>query len=214
MVFVDDFWIAILLRSEDELPGFILLNTKQATGDDEAFSQTTFYLDSSQPRDRYLNFVSNLGGHEPSHDDDLFAPFYPDTSQRVLVIEGSSDGLLVMKTEALLKLAQERKGEDLQWEEWQSCATWLLPTIPSSTLWLSGPRLCLEHAAEHHGERSMDVFDLSVQASARRTETEVGCFEPDATQTLPWETEPVISYGCHDNITFVLVRTTRSSNLT
>jgi hypothetical protein len=189
------------------------LSTKTATTSEEGLAQTTFYFDPSEYREFLRkDLVSDPGGYEPSREDDMFAPFYTDASQRLLVI-GRMDSLgpLVMKTEVLLRLARERKGEDLRWGEWKANATRVSCDRGVHQLWVCGPRVLCVYWNDS-GQTLMDMHDFSAQASPKYTKSaEDGMaerFKPNITQTLPWEmADIIVSYGSHDSITFVLVKT-------
>jgi hypothetical protein len=198
-------------------PGLVFLNTKGTTRDGGEPLRTTFCFDPSNSEDlEIVGLVSDLGGHEPSNADELFAPFYPDASQRLLAVECLFYGyLLVAKAETFLRLVQEREGENLPWGEWKDIMTWV-PCMDSD-LWVSGPRLC--HVGwTDSGRLWLGTYDFSAQASARRTETveggEVRRFATGVPQTLPWWiSDIVVSCGCHDSLTFILVKTPRFSDL-
>ena len=221
MTFVDDFWLALRLKGQSGPgipPGLAFFNTKQKKVAGEELAQTTFYLDPSEedPWGR-VDLVSDLGGHVPSHEDGLFAPFYLDPSQRVLGVEFLGS-VIVTKTETLLKLARDREGDCLQWREWQSHVTRIEREGYLNKIWVSGPRLCYAEVTES-GETSMDVYDFGARASAVCVESikdgVAQRFTPSVTQILPWGIDQIInSYGCHDSMTFVLVKTSCFSNLT
>ena len=60
------------------------------------------------------------GEYQPSPQDTLSAPFYPDPSQRILALSLEHRcGFYVIKAEVLLRLARERFGEVVRWEEWR-----------------------------------------------------------------------------------------------
>ena len=189
------------------------------TTDGGELAQTTFYFDPSKPEgSALLDFASDLGVYGPSGGDDLFVPFYPDISQRVLVVVVMScSDFLVIKTEALLRLAQERKGEDLQWGEWRVYATRVSrDRRETMALWVSGP-LVFSMTRTQSGQTSIEVYDFSARAYARYMKTiEDGMaeeFEPWITHVLPWwQIDVIISYGCYNSITFVLVRSHFSPN--
>ena len=160
-----------------------------------------------------LNFVSDLGGDVHSREDELFAPFYPDPSQRVLAV-AFFDSISVVRTEILLRLARERKGEHLQWREWRTHVTCIEWNGHTGRLWVSGPRLYCVELARSAG-MSMEVYDFGARASAERTGSVEGGvgrrFTPSITQTLPLEICGIIlSYGCHDSLSFILVKTPHS----
>ena len=200
-------------------PGLVFSNTKQTTTVDEELARTTFYFElSEEDPPGKIGFVSDLGGHVPSREDDLFAPFYPDPSQQVLAVE-FVDFVIVTKTAALLGLAQEREGERLQWGEWRSHATrvWRDRYTYAKTR-VSGPRLCYAEVIGSE-ETMVDVYDFGARASAACVEsTRDGVaqrFTPSVTKILPWKMGQIItSYGCHNSITFVLVKVSCLSNST
>jgi len=115
-----------------------------------------------------VNLHIEQGGHKPSPEESLFAPFFPDTSKRILVIELRECGsIFVMKTEVLLRLAQEWGDATLEWEQWRVHSIEVRPGDIAS-LWVSGPRLFCLSVDE---EAWVDVYDFSPQASARHLKT-------------------------------------------
>ena len=59
-----------------------------------------------------------IGGQEASPEEDLFAPFYQDPSQRISAIKvykHSHTSIFVVKIESLLGLAREWGGTELEW---------------------------------------------------------------------------------------------------
>lgn len=196
-------------------PAIILLHTKEGETAGGKPIQTTFHFDPSGHEGlRPEGLISDLGGHGHSCADDPVAPFYPDASQRLLVTEFSDHSLYVMKMEPLLRLAQERKGMDLQWDEWEDHVTWVRRETRDDSIWVSGLRLCCVHPADS-GKPRMDVYDFSVRAPAKDTETVKGRMiqrpAPSVSQILPWEVHRAIDAdGCSDNITFLVVRKTFS----
>ena len=191
----------------------MFLNTKQTTTGDEEYAQTTFYFGS--PGDKPFaipSFVSDLGGHVPSREDEPFPPFYLDPSQRVIAV-ALFGSISVVRTETLLRLARGRKGEHLQWEEWRTHVTCIEWNGHTGRLWVSGPRLYRVELTRST-EMLMEVYDFGARMSAERTESvEDGVarrFAPSITQTLPLEIDEIIpSYGCHNSLSFVLVKTPR-----
>ena len=213
VAFVNNFWLAILLSQGLPLtpPGLTFLNTMQRTADED-FAQTTFYFDLSKHNGLFAaDLVFDRGGYQPSHEDDVFAPFYPDPSKRVVVVGFlSQSSLLVMKIETLLRISRERKGENIPWEEWQTHAIPISRGPNTSSFWVSGPRVfCMSMTRSE--ERLVEVYDLSPRGSAGCAETVgdgmAGRPEPSATHILPQGAALPIWYSCHDSIVFVLVKT-------
>ena len=220
MAFVDDLWLVILLCQRRPLkpPALVFLNTARETPGGEEFTQTTFFFDLSGGRNLATGeLVFDKGGYQPSREDDLFAPFYPDPSQRVFGVEFMTPrGILVIKIGALFRMAQERKGEQIQWEEWRAHVTRVLRDVALEKFMVSGPQLfCMTETDS--GVTLMDVYDLSARASTRDTGTGkdgmAERFKPTATQVLPqWGLEePMTWYGCPGGIAFVLVKKKPSS---
>lgn len=213
---VDDFWLAIL-RDEREPhapPGITLLNTKETKAAGGELVQTTFYFDPSES----MELLNLLGGHGPSCAGNLFTTFYPDPSQRVFVIGFfDHDALFVIKAETILMLAQERRGDDLRWEEWQDYVPWISPDSRAKGIWVSGSRLCCTYSAAFGGPM-MEVYDFSAKASGRSagavTDGTDEPLTPSSTKILPVEISNIIhSSGCHDSIVFLVVNIPHSSNL-
>ena len=179
--------------------------------------QTTFSFDPYGPEGLGLpKLICDLGVYEPSGRNDLFVPFYPDASQRVLVVTVlTCPGFLVIKTDALLRLAQERKGKCLRWGQWQAYTTRVSRDQEAISLWVSSPLVfCV---TPHRGVQiSIQVYDFSARASATYLKSvEDGMaeqFEPWIAYSLSWPSEGIISYGCYKSVTFILVKSPRPSN--
>lgn len=207
------------------VPRLVLLNTEQTTTDSATPVQTTFHFDPQEHIDlEVMHLHLDLGAYKPSPEEDLLAPFYPDASERVLAVElYEYDFIFVMKTEVLLRLAQERGGADLQWGQWKTHAVRVQPG-GRPALWVSGPRLfCTYWAGLGGGKTWMDVYDFSVQASARDAGIRVGgdgrvqgdVQWPSVQRCLPWGGSAVhFSNGGHDSIAFLMVNNPRFPNLT
>ena len=110
------------------------MNTKETRKDNGGFVETKFLLDCLEHDD--LLTAGLLAGHEPSCTDILSTPFYPDPSQRVLAVRFvNRNELLVMRLEMVLRLVEEREGEELGRGEWEDLVTWVEPTC----MFLKGP---------------------------------------------------------------------------
>ena len=219
--FIDDYWLAFVLSSREAVPWprLVLLNT-EPTGGGTAPIQTTFHFDPREhPHLEVAYLCVEPGGHEPSPEEGLFAPFYPDASQRVLAVHlRGCESILVLKTEELLRLARERGGAALEWEQWRVRGIEVWPRDADVVdLWVSGPRLFFI-ARDTFGadEIWMDVYDFSAQASTRNLETTTDwdgtvqrCMSPSIRKYhLPWNA-PVVHFanGGHDGIVLIMVNT-------
>ena len=215
---IDDDWVILLLDASREPatpPRLVLLNTKQTTTDDKTFAQTTFNFDPHDHTDLgVVGLHFELGGYEPSLEEGLLAPFYPDTSQRVLTVEFATSGdLFVMRVETLLRLARARGGGDLQWEEWQAHVVRVqYRGTRIYNLWVSGARLFCIYSAELEFRKAvLDMYDFSAQASGKYTEATKGgtvqrAARPSITHNLPW-IAPTIGFASsgHDSIAILVV---------
>jgi len=167
------------------------------------------------------------GGHKPSSEEALFAPFYRDASQRVLAVQFYPyESAFVMKAETLLKLARERRGANLAWEEWNAHAV-EIQTRDSTVLWVSGPRvsyICCTGGED--GKTWMNVHDFSPREFAECAEivadSRDGMFQQEGWPAnveeylLPWNA-PITSWlsgGGHDSIVVLMVNVSYSPNLT
>lgn len=107
-------------------------------------AQTTFNLNFRANRHGEMAGIRlslGQGGHRPSPEEELHAPFYPDPSQRMLAIVLPERAVcFVVGIEALLKLAREWGDANLEWEQWGAHAEyiWFKSNL---TPWVSGPRL-------------------------------------------------------------------------
>ena len=200
----------------------MLTNTEQTTVVGSTLTQTTFHFGPLGHLGRGMVYLRiEQGSHRPSPEEILLAPFFPDPSQRLLAIELRNCGsAFVMKTEVLLRLAQEWGDVALEWEQWRAHSIEVRPGDVSN-LWISGPRLfCMTGP---RGKR-MDVYDFSPQASARHLETTTDrdgmvqlFMRPSIQNYLPWHSlSPTVHCAdCgHDSIVFLMVNAPRFPNLT
>jgi len=129
-----------------------------------------------------------------------------------------------MKAETLLKLAREHRGTNLMWEEWNAHAV-EIQTRDTLVLWVSGSRVFYICCTEEGDETWMNVHDFSPREFARCVEpvadSREGSFprvgwQPSVEKHyLPWHA-PAMEFVCggHDSIVFLMVRVSRSLNLT
>jgi len=206
----------------------VLFNTEQTPIDHPTLVQTTFHFD---PREHFdvdgIRLQLDQGGYEPSPEEASLAPFYQDASQRVLVVEFYSyESAFVMKVEALLELAREQGGADLEWEQWNAHVV-EIQTRGGIVLWVSGPRVfCICRTEQANEETWMNVHDFSPREFARCVETvtnsrdgmflrRVGWPPSVEKHHLPWHAPTIqFSDGGHDSIVLLLVNLPRSPNLT
>ena len=199
-------------------PELVLLNTEGTTVD-PALVQTTFHLDGYE-NEKIIYLHLDQGGHKPSREEDLFAPFYPDPSQRILGIDFyESNCVFVVKTERLLQLAQERGCADVLLEESNNHMVEI--QAGGVVLWISSPRLFSIYQNED-GESWMEVYDFSAGACGGRRKTITHGDDGSRPATgpilglyqLPWNASQIhFANGGHDGISLLMVNIPRSSNL-
>jgi len=217
--FVDDYRLAILIASCEPgaTPQLVHLNTEQATTDDTVFVQTTFHFDPHAHLNLKIIYLHlDQGGHKPSREEGSLAPFYPDTSQRVLAVEfyDYHQSVFVMKTEVLLGLAQGRGGADIYWAQWGTHTVEIRPGTPD-VFWISGPRLFCAFCTEPEDDKAwLDVYDFSAQGSVRCLEERT---KRDGTarqitwpsvrrHQLPWNRSLIhFGNGGHDSVVLLTV---------
>lgn len=198
-------------------PELVLLNTER-TAVDPALVQTTFHL-NGYGNEEMIYLHLDQGGHKPSREDGLFAPFYLDPSQRILGIDFyESNCVFVVKTERLLQLAQERGCADVLLEELNAHIVEI--QAGGVVLWISSPRICSIYQNEAE-ESWMEVYDFSAGACGGRRET-IAWEDGSQPATgpilglyqLPWNASRIhFANGGHDSIALLMVNIPRSSNL-
>ena len=186
-------------------------------------TQTTLHFDRREHWNLEAYLHLDQGGHKPSPQEDLLAPFYQDASQRVLAIElHDLNSVFVMKTEVLLQLARERGDTDLEWEEWKAHAVEVQPGGGYVGFWVSSPRLFrISWPKRWDEEMLLDVYDFSARASAQYMETVTDrnwgfsqVMQPSIQKHhLPRDVSARLGVG-HGGIVFLTVNTPRSQNLT
>ena len=192
------------------LPSLVLLNTDQTVVGDPTLARTTFHLDSdehSEVNKIYLHL--DEGGHEPSPEESSLAPFYQALSHRVFAIELCSPYYtFVMKTETLLRLAQERRGANLPWGQWKAHTV----ELDSALDWVSGTQLFLTRIVPQNEDTWLEVYDFSPRASKMYVITNRGGIVRQVVQPcmrehyLPWNSSTIdISNGGHDSIAVITV---------
>lgn len=195
-------------------PRLVLFNTEQMPTGHSALTQTTFHFELDEPSyDGAMHLYLDQGGHKPSREEALLAPFYQDPSQRVLAVYFLEwDHIFAIKIEVLLKLARERGGTDVEWQQWNGHAIEVQPGS-GELVWVSGPRLF--YASWIGGASWMNVHDFSLREFARCSETIVDSkdgkplyvmWPTTNPHRLPWN-PPKVQFLCggHDSIAFLKV---------
>ena len=224
-MFVDDCWLLLVFTPHGSTtsPRFVLLNMEQASTDDPQLTQTTFRFGPCEYST--VETVYGQGGHEASPEDSL-APFYQDPFQRVLTIRLHGAHHIpdfVVKVEVLLKLARERGGADVEWEQWKTYVV-KVNFMAESDLWASGSRFfSMELDIDSDHVSWVDVFGFSPRASAQYVDTVSYVTQGTVWRVLdqndmdslklPWDIEEIRFSNCgHDSLVFLVVRISRSMN--
>ena len=183
--------------------------------DDPKLAQTTFWLNS---REDWCVETCCLhldkGGHEPTPEEDLLAPFYQDPSQRILALEFHGDRpVFVMKTAILLELARKHTGKKLGWGQWRTYVIEVESHFGNGPFWVYGPRLFCMRWKEVE-DVWVDVHDFSPRPSARHIRKlaydspgVMWQMRPNVQWChLPWHATVVrFANGGHDSIVFLKV---------
>lgn len=163
------------------------------------------------------------GGYKPSPQDILTAPFYPGPSQRILTLSlDPRKCMLVMKVETLLRLARERAGGKIQWQEWNQ---YLFETTvgaefrlsPCVRSWVSGFRLF--RVSIRLGDSDgcdLHVYDFSPNGRMMHLQPAGSgrqVMHPSVAKCrLPWERTNICNASSgHDGVVFQIVRGFSSS---
>ena len=194
----------------DTSPSLVLLNTDQAVVGDPTRARTIFGLGSEHSKVDRMNLYLDGGGYEPSPEESSLAPFYQAASRRVFAIElCSHNSTFVMKTETLLRLAQERRGRDLSWEQWKAHTVKLGDSRPE---WVSGAQMFSTRIVPQNEDTWLEVYDFSPRASKTCVVTGRGGIIRQVVRPcmrehyLPWSSSTInFLNGGHDSIAAVTV---------
>ena len=141
----------------DDLPCIVLVDTEKNTG--RAPVKTLFHL----PNYYWYPFLFlERGMHKPSPAECL-APFYQDCTQRIAALSKPNRGYLVFPVESLLRVAEDRGGCKIGWDEWKAHV--VATTSHPGLCVVSGCRLfCITSAGPN---LDMEMHDFSRQGRAK-----------------------------------------------
>ena len=212
--FFDDYRLLAILES----PCIVLMDTENAAGG--APVQTLFHLPPHFGDFEYPPLLLEQGAYKPPPAESL-APFHQDPAQWIVALSmPDHPGYLVLPVEALLKLAEDREGCEIGWDEWKHHV--VIPSIRQQDLdeiWVSGCRLFSVTSAvpseDVGSDVRMEVYDFSIQGRAKylteRVNADLGGVRymapTGANLQLPWEIVDLRNVnGGQDSIVFVHVR--------
>lgn len=130
-------------------------------------AQTTFHLSPDFGDFGFPSLLLERGAHKPSPADFL-APFYPDPSQRIVVLHfPSTSHYFVFQVGSLFRFLESHEGSGVPWYEWGSRVI-----IPSSRtghlgVQVSGCRLLSMSTKTPIRDVHMKVYDFSTQGRGK-----------------------------------------------
>ena len=216
MKFVDEYWLALTLAATEAstYPRLTLSDTEGTTMGGPAPAQTLFNLApfAGRPEEAVgIRLSLDQGGHRPSPEEDLYAPFYPDPSQRVLVLVlPKRTACFVVRTEVLLKLTREWGGANLEWEQWRT-HTEYIQYRSILTPWVSGPRvLSLSPESFLRDDDALVHVSSYITRTPRNRHAEPKYLPIRSKLYLPSSWDGCIVrffWGGHDSLAFLMVNT-------
>lgn len=169
--FIDDYRLLVGLRSTLlARPSLVLMDTREDVGGSP--TQTFFHFSSWFNIFADLSLILERDVHTPSHEEPP-APFHQDPSRRIVALKiENCSRYLVLRLEALLELARNREGSEIEWDEWESHI--VIPTLSFGLdrAWVSGCRLFCAREEDRHTE--VMVYDFSVKGLAKSLSKHVG----------------------------------------
>ena len=218
--FVDDYRLLVTFESSNGDPlRVLLMDTEKDVGGGTPV-QTSFCLPHCFNSDKSPSILLERGAHRPSSAGYL-TPFYQDSTQRIAVLDTFHPfPYLVFPVEALLKLARDHEGCEVEWEGWKKHVVFPYVKFDFADAWVSGCRLFL---FKSHRNTKMEVYDFSMRGHARHlreeTHSKLGVvkrLQPTRVKLCPpWRREYVFDmYGGYDSILFFQVSALRLSLIT
>lgn len=182
----------------------------EGTGDSPV--QTSFHLSPYFRDSGHLYPILERGAHKPSPAESL-APFYQDPAQRIVALSMTyADYYLVFQAEALLRMAEDRKGCEIEWDEWKKIV--LIPSIRELdpvNVWVSGSHLLCITSEFILPEAKIEMYDFSIQGRkdylSKRTNRDLGGVRYLESTGInarhPWNIDELLdSSSSHDSILF------------
>ena len=192
-----------------EIPNLVLLDVSDPAASSAKSEDVRFLCDP-----RYLGMsvkviAEEAGWSDPAEVIGQDVPFYPDPSQRVLAlvfqdVDDKIQGICVVRSETLLKLAKEQGKGVIEWDVWEGFTVRLDTDQVSgprslSKYSISGSRFVMVDTNETKGWAKIRMYDLSHwsrqhPSCARKPDGEkVQCMVTEASLELPEDTRSI----CH-----------------
>jgi len=161
--FIDDYRLLVTLwPARDDPPCLVLMELGEGTGGTP--TQTSFRLSPYFRGSGHLFPHLERGAYKPSPSESV-APFHQDPAQRIVVLSMTyADCYLVFQAEALLRLAEDRKGSEIEWDDWKSIV--IIPHIRDPDpvdVWVSGSQLLCITSESTLQEIEIEVYDFSIR---------------------------------------------------
>ena len=211
--FIDDYQLLAGLGSTPDLPqSLVLIDTEDVGG---IPTQTTFHLSPMFEDVKGPHLLLERGVHKLSIEESQ-APFYPDPTQRIILLRvHSATCYLAVSVSALLEL-KNRGGAEIGWDEWKGhvAAPRFGPRLLD--LWVSGCRLFSMFSTHPSLGAQMRVYDFSVRGRVQYMSEEVNqqfsglkyLLPTPAQARIPWK--PIYSRSDNGSIVFFCVSFTVS----
>ena len=191
--FIDDYRLLFVFTPETNAPLCLLLIDTEDDVEGGMPVQTLFHFPSNWITAEPPSLFLERGAHKASSTDDL-TPFYQDPTQRIAVLD-MFDQLpyLVFPVEALMKLARDHGGREIEWDEWKKHVTF--PSHPYNIpifQWVSGCRFfCFVNGQD---VSDVEVYDFSIRGrvlhQSNQTDSHPGMVKPlqatRVTLPIPW----------------------------
>ena len=200
-------------HSWEDFQGLHIVNTECRTTLEP--KQTIFFFPCSPDDPSVL--LSEPYNPAPLQDELMAAPFYPDPSQRVLVLCSDRDKCFAINTEQLLKHAQKWQDQRVDLYGWSGIMEFEIGDLylyDVDYMWVSGCRLfSLVRGSMDHNLPLLQVHDFSYGGHSRnhgvsqgRREGGVSSSAHIGSHGFPWVAQKIINltFG-HDGIIFCTV---------
>ena len=215
---------------EDEAPNLVLLDASVSADSPATSREVRFVCDPRYCGMRTKIIADVVRSGDPSGVLEQDVPLYPDPSQRVIVLlfywrsnySGKAQGICVVRSETLLRLARERVEGVVEWEAWEKFTVAPEPDEVSDAnsytqYSVSGSRFVKVDTNETEKWVKIRAYDLShwsrqypnaeLDEDGGSDEREVGCRFTQAVLEMPESMGKIFHAAMlHDSIVFFSVR--------
>ena len=214
--FVDDYRLLIVLTDQ---PRLLLIDTKQDM-EGGIPVQTFFHLPSNLVTRESPSLFLESGVHKPSSTDYL-TPFYQDPTQRIAVLRiFCRYPYLVFPVEALLELARDHEGHEIEWDGWKKHVA--LPSFLDNYIDFHLVSGCRFFRFRYEPDEAVEVYDFSIRGRVRHQNEQsdsyigaVKCLQATARVKIPFPYRPndiFVIGGGRESVVFHQVSALRLSH--